>query len=79
MKFIYTPADGMNDTLVKYDISFKAGEPVEVTNLGKAAKMQKIPYFSACVEQEEDKPKRKRRTPAEMAEAKTLEEANAQE
>lgn len=52
MKFIYTPLDGMNETLKKYDISFKAGEAVEVKNLNKASKMQKIPYFSACLEVE---------------------------
>ncbi|MEE8208712.1 MAG: hypothetical protein V3T88_07175 [Nitrosomonadaceae bacterium] len=52
MKFIYTPTEDMNDTLIKYDVNFVAGEPVEVTNLKKASKMQKMPYLSVCVETE---------------------------
>ena len=73
MKFIYTPVDGMSEKLTKYDIKFVSGETVEVTDLKKASKLQKIPYMSACLEVEEVKPKRKRRTPEEMEEARRLE------
>ncbi|MEE8208846.1 MAG: hypothetical protein V3T88_07855 [Nitrosomonadaceae bacterium] len=52
MKFIYTPTEDMNDTLTKYDVKFVAGVPVDVTNLKKASKMQKMPYLSVCVETE---------------------------
>lgn len=74
MNFIYTPLDGMKDTINKYDIDFKAGESVDVIDLVKVDKLRNAPYMSVCAEVEESKqeskPKRKRRTPAEMEAAR---------
>jgi len=77
MKFIYTPAEGMAETLTKYDYFFTEGEPVEVTDLKKASKMQRICYLSVCLETEDEaeKPKRTRRT-KEQIEADKLAEEN---
>jgi len=77
MNFIYTPLEGMPDTLNKYGIDFVANEAIEVINLDSAKKLQNSPYMSACVEVvKEDKPKRKRRTSAEI-EADNTSESDA--
>lgn len=78
MKFTYAPLEGMQDNLTKYGIDFSKGKMVDVDDLTIASKLQQSPYMDvfAEVESEPVKPKRTRRTPEQMKEAKALEDAS---